>query len=147
MQRGLGIVALLAVLVAGARFTAGPSLSKTSERSIEAPAQHLSARVQPLESGCEEFSEHTRRSPSTPGEIAALIDRYRDVVPGEAPAQWSLPAGMHVLLLMVPDPLHTHLNLQFDRTIEAFQEAAQDEFFTYDSSWLPWKAQVPEYSA
>ena len=43
------------------------------------------------------------------------------------------------MVVTVPDPVHTHLSLQFDRTLEALQQALQDEKFTYDSSWLPWK--------
>jgi hypothetical protein len=41
--------------------------------------------------------------------------------------------------------LHTLLNLQFDRTIDAIQQAAQDQGYTYDSSWLPWKVDAAEY--
>ena len=51
------------------------------------------------------------------------------------------------MIVTVPDPLHTHLNLQFDRTIEALQQGMQDEKYTYDSSWLPWKKQASEYGS
>ena len=44
MQRGMGILAIFAALVAGARFTAGPSLQKTSEAPTDAAVQiYLSA--------------------------------------------------------------------------------------------------------
>src|SRR5271165_6661026 len=42
-----------------------------------------------------------------------------------------------------PDPLHTHFSLLFDRFIEAIQQGAQDEFYEYDSSWLPWETEEP----
>jgi hypothetical protein len=144
MQRGLGIFAIFAVLVAGARFTTSPSPPKTSETPALARAQHVPGRALTVDTTCPEFSEGTKGQ--SPGEIAALIDRYRDIVPGQAPAQWYLPEHTHILLMTVPDPLHTHLNLQFDRTMDALQEAAQDEDYTYNSSWLPWMAQMPEFS-
>jgi hypothetical protein len=43
------------------------------------------------------------------------------------------------VIATVPDPLHTHFALLFDRFMEAIQQAAQDENFVYDSSWLPWQ--------
>jgi hypothetical protein len=147
MQRGMGILAIFAVLVAGARFTAGPSLQKTSERPTSTAAEHMPAGTQPAETSCSEFVDQGEQGRSAPGEIAALIDRYLDVVPGQEPAQWKLPAGTRIILATVPDPLHTHLNLQFDRSMEAVQQAAQDQYFTYDSSWLPWKARMTEYSS
>ena len=42
-----------------------------------------------------------------------------------------------------PDPLHTHFSLLFDRFVEAAQQAAQDEGYEYDSSWLPWEMEEP----
>ena len=147
MQRGMGILAIVTVLVAGAHFTAGPSLQKTSEAPTDAAAQHLPVGTAPAKTSCSELSDQGEEGGSTPGEIAAMVDRYLDVVPGQAPAHWKLPAHTHIILATVPDPLHTHLNLQFDRTMEAVQQAAQDEYFTYDSSWLPWKSRITEYSS
>jgi hypothetical protein len=48
-------------------------------------------------------------------------------------------SGMKFVIAAVPDPLHTHLALPPDRFAETIQQAAQDEGFTYDSSWLPWE--------
>jgi hypothetical protein len=147
MQRGMGILVVFTVLAAGVRFTTGPSLRKTSEGPTSAATQLIAAGTQPAETSCSEFVDRGEQGPSAPGEIAALIDRYLDKVPGQSPAQWKLPAGTRIVLATVPDPLHTHLNLQFDRIIEALQEAAQDQYFTYDSSWLPWKSRMTEYSS
>jgi hypothetical protein len=56
-------------------------------------------------------------------------------------------AGLHFIIATLPDPLHTHLSLIFDRAMEAIQQAAQDEGYLYDSSWLPWEtAADPSYS-
>jgi hypothetical protein len=47
------------------------------------------------------------------------------------------------LIATLPDPLHTHFSLLFDRFIEAIQQGAQDEGYEYDSSWMPWETEEP----
>jgi hypothetical protein len=48
-----------------------------------------------------------------------------------------------VIIATLPDPLHTHFALLFDRFVEAIQQGAQDEGYEYDSSWLPWETEEP----
>ena len=45
------------------------------------------------------------------------------------------------IIATLPDPLHTHSSLLFDRLVEGIQESAQDENYEYDSSWLPWETE------
>ena len=47
------------------------------------------------------------------------------------------------VIATLPDPLHTHFSLLFDRFVEAIQQGAQDENYQYDSSWLPWETEEP----
>src|ERR1700686_5316177 len=47
------------------------------------------------------------------------------------------------IIATLPDPLHTHFSLLFDRLVEAIQDGAQDEGYKYDSSWLPWETEEP----
>jgi hypothetical protein len=42
------------------------------------------------------------------------------------------------VIATLPDPIHTHLALFFDRMAEVIQQAAQDEGYSYAASWLPW---------
>jgi hypothetical protein len=49
------------------------------------------------------------------------------------------------VIATLPDPVHTHFSLLFDRLIEAIQEGAQDEDYEYDSSWLPWETQESSF--
>jgi hypothetical protein len=42
-------------------------------------------------------------------------------------------------IALAPDPVHTHLSLRFDRTMDAVRAGAQDESYDFDSSWLPWQ--------
>jgi hypothetical protein len=52
---------------------------------------------------------------------------------------------LHFVIATLPDPLHTHFPLIFDRSAEAIAEAAQDERYVYDSSWLPWGTEQASY--
>jgi hypothetical protein len=45
---------------------------------------------------------------------------------------------LRFVVATLPDPIHTHLPLMFDRMTEVIQEAAQDEKYSYEASWLPW---------
>jgi hypothetical protein len=45
---------------------------------------------------------------------------------------------MDFVIATVPNPISTHLPLFLDRSIEIIQQAAQDNNYSYDSSWLPW---------
>jgi len=47
------------------------------------------------------------------------------------------------IIATLPDPLHTHFSLSFDRLVEALQQSSQDEGYDYDSSWLPWETEEP----
>jgi hypothetical protein len=52
---------------------------------------------------------------------------------------------LRFIIATVPDPLHTHFPLIFDRSTEAIEEAAQDDGYVYDSSWLPWETEKNSY--
>lgn len=45
---------------------------------------------------------------------------------------------MEYVIATAPNPISTHLAFLFDRIIEIIQQAAQDNNYSYDSSWLPW---------
>jgi len=48
------------------------------------------------------------------------------------------PEALHFAIALLPNPVQTNLPLVFDRSIEAIQQAAQDENYEYDGSWFPW---------
>ena len=149
MKRGLGVFALLAVLAAGARWAIAPSSagseSKAAARTVVFP--HGSQKSE--DTTCSEFADQRGATDAGPrGELITLIDEFLRNG-GRTPSgdAISLPAGVRIVVATVPDPLHTHLNLQFDRVMEAIQQAAQDEGYTYDRSWLPWKAHPAEFGS
>lgn len=58
----------------------------------------------------------------------------------------TLASHLNFIVAVLPDPLHTHLSLLFDRKIEAIQQAAQDAGYDYDSSWLPWETEAHTFT-
>jgi hypothetical protein len=52
--------------------------------------------------------------------------------------------AVHVttIIAMVPDPVHTHLALSFDRYVDALLQAAAENNYVSSYYWLPWKNQV-----
>src|SRR6516225_9320242 len=45
------------------------------------------------------------------------------------------------LVATVPDPVASHLDIEFDRAIESLQRAAAFEGYSFERYWLPWRAQ------
>jgi hypothetical protein len=52
-------------------------------------------------------------------------------------------SDVHFALAILPDPLHTRLALVFDRSIEAIQEAAERDGYTFDRAIFPWDRTPP----
>jgi hypothetical protein len=148
MKHGMGIFAFLAILVAGTRVAVMPSTPQTTKTASSA-GEYLPVEFKVTDFSCREFAEQPEaKDPARRGEIFTLLDRYlhgpSDTAKSEVAA---LPESIRFVIATVPDPLHTHLNLSFDRLIDAMQQAAQDDGYTYDSSWLPWKERAAEYSS
>ena len=64
---------------------------------------------------------------------------------------WNVPEGENQRVLFViatvPDPVHTHMSLTFDRTIEAIQKAAQESGYLFSRATMPWQIEEPPDSA
>jgi len=54
---------------------------------------------------------------------------------------WCIPQGEQVRAMMaiVADPVHTHMSLVFDRSLEAITLAAESANYVMDRYWLPWQ--------
>jgi hypothetical protein len=54
---------------------------------------------------------------------------------------WCIPQNERVTAMMavVPDPVHTHMALLFDRSIEAINLASESADYVMDRYWLPWR--------
>ncbi len=58
--------------------------------------------------------------------------------------RWGFPAretpvNVTAIVATVADPVHTHLSLTFDRTIDEILQAASDNDYVSSYYWLPWK--------
>jgi hypothetical protein len=147
MKRGVGTLVLMMALAFGSRLAvtpAGPSTAASASRpQVASPEGRQSGAT-----ACAAFAEQPIGNASaSQGELTVLVRQFlRGATEETKPESGLLPKDIDILVATVPDPLHTLLNLQFDRTIDAIQQAAQDQGYTYDSSWLPWKAEAAEYS-
>lgn len=147
MKRGIGVFALAAILATGSRFAVSPKASTGEARVLTAStAQELRA-LQPGDTSCPEFGSPSGGKPTaTNTELATLVSQFLHGSSAPPRQPGPLPRDLRFVIATVPDPLHTLLNLQFDRAIESIQQGAQDEGFSYDSSWLPWKARAADFS-
>ena len=85
-----------------------------------------------------QFSNPRLEALKPPSEKVPLNTREMTPVAGK----WCLPkdgVDYHFLFATVPDPVDSHLALEFDRRIEAILDAAQASGFSYDRYWLPWE--------
>ncbi len=44
-----------------------------------------------------------------------------------------------VMFAILPDPVHTHLALWFDRSVDALEDALADSGWEYQKHWMPWR--------
>ncbi len=155
MKRGAGFLALFTFLITGLHFANGPGgVTSSAEDSFKPQNEVTSKDAAPKmavasDETCDAFADgvtagnhagNPGREADQRGQIAALIAQYLYGTQQQAAmSSGTIPEGIRLMIVTVPDPIHTHLNLQFDRTLETVQQAAQDEKYTYDSSWLPWR--------
>ena len=54
------------------------------------------------------------------------------------PAEVDPAVRPHVVIAVLPDPVHTQLGLRFDESADELENSIQDLGWTYDRAWLPW---------
>ncbi len=59
---------------------------------------------------------------------------------------WGIPTpservkpDITAIIAVVPDPVHTHMGLEYDRAIDALMQAGADNGYLRSFYWLPWK--------
>jgi hypothetical protein len=59
---------------------------------------------------------------------------------------WGIPnkatpgLEIHAIIATVSDPIHSHLALEFDRSIDSLMQAAADNHYLGSAYWLPWRS-------
>ena len=157
MKREGGLWATAAVL--GIAATVGISTTKTSlpspataiPKATKAYTRPSSPEVEALDNGpCPDMEKLLQAFFLVDeAEIVAPSSCYPNEKqpPTNSTAFQGLVKQLHFVIATLPDPLHTHFPLSFDRATEAIQEAAQDDGnYVYDSSWLPWDTEDASYA-
>jgi hypothetical protein len=94
----------------------------------------LDVKANPPCGGCQSICPGT--------ELAHLMGDYFTADTVSDPVHWNVSelgrSMIRFVIASVPDPVHTHMALLFDRGIETIQSAAQASGFLFDRSWMPW---------
>ena len=145
MKRRGGLATIVSLIVAGLL-----GVSYLPKKAADAVKAESSARVSPatpaasavLQDGderllpaCEQIVLHLKRFYPPPN----AVPLPRDEVCGVA-GRTSATTPLNLAILIVPNPVQTHLALVFDRLIDAVQQAVQDSGFNFDSAWFPWNS-------
>jgi hypothetical protein len=144
MKQTAGIITALAVVLAIFGVSNLPKSSTGGPGSTQTESGTKASKGRP-----------STESPGPYGPCVRIQKRLQPFVAETPQEEWKLPAfcypdskvpndpevkakGLEFVIATVPNPTLTHLPLMFDRLIEIMQQAAQDNQYSYDSSWLPW---------
>ena len=155
MQREGGLWATAAVLGIAATVdvsttkTTPPSPTTAAQKSTKSYTRPATSAMEALDQGpCPDIEKLLQAFFMVDEkEIVAPISCYPDEKqPPADSTEFPLRVQhLHFVIATLPDPLHTHFPLIFDRSAEAIEEAAQDDGYVYDSSWLPWETEQASY--
>jgi hypothetical protein len=146
MKRGaaagsvLGTAVLALLLLRGS--ATGPGVSNGNPTQMEhltaaAQAERQSSPKTWPEEGPWQASRRHFAGKRPEGECPSFMAQGED----SRDKQWCIPPQEQVraMIAIVPDPIHSHMALVFDRSVEALQLAAQSMNYVIDDYWLPWE--------
>jgi len=111
------------------------SSTGVSPATTSAAGAVLEAGDERLLPACEQIAFHLKRFYPPPNAVPLPGDEVCG-----APSRTSATTPLNLAILIVPNPVQTHLSLVFDRLIDAVQQAVQDSGFNFDSAWFPWNS-------
>ena len=149
----IGTAAFLAIAaVVGVTIQSVPKQS-TSGRAepgtpLRRPPQTSKSAKSELGPGCQKIEKQLKeflsaKGPIAPRECYELGPAPANEIPKEITEKTS---KLKFVIATLPDPLHTHLAVVFDQFTAAIQDAAQDEQYDFDNSWLPWEDEPDSYA-
>jgi len=148
-----GFAAVLVAAVTAAHFVTTPASRVQVSEAGSAPLMQKHRHPPRHESavykgGCSAFlppgGDSTLPEDENRGVATEVLNKFFGTDPSSNDTD-TLPRGVHYVVSLAPDPVHTNLSLMFDREMVMIQQAAQDERYTYDSYWLPWRTGSPNY--
>jgi len=143
----IGVAGLLAIAAAvgiglqpGSKPGSGGKADGKGElrRSGTSSSKQKASEYQP---GCSEIEDHLQELLGTEASLVpdhCYLDKAAAKPAKTSASTTNQAPKLKFIIATLPDPLHTHLSLVFDQFAGAIQEAAQDEKYDFDSSWLPW---------
>jgi hypothetical protein len=162
MHKGTGVVTLGATLLAGMMF-------QTRTRTTPYRDQHQVSDVLstaefatgegPWLASCNYWSAVKTADPSSQGtsppEVTIAQEdgvklqlKHSEDKASCGPKAWNIPTDaehpteISTIVATVPDPIHSHFALDFDRSIDAILLAAADNHYMSSYYWLPWRSQI-----
>ena len=75
---------------------------------------------------------------SSSGGNLSLASYFKTLQRSSGPLGPSNREPVQFVIALLPDPVHTHLGLFFDRSTEALQQAAQMSGYVFDRAVMPW---------
>jgi hypothetical protein len=164
MNKGLGAMIFGAVLLAGFRFQAKPDGSPSSNQENVASSQSVTEVATgegPWMASCKYWSAALSADPvskdkSPDPDITLNLSGNgahshirTDPVSKSACGSgdgWGIPQDpepeINTIVATIPDPIHSHLALDFDRSVDAILLAAADNGYLGSYYWLPWRSHV-----
>lgn len=169
MNKGQGAT-VGAILLAGAMFRTGttpvPTPSEASKPSVtEAAATRPATGEGPWLASCKYWASGRWSEPSAKvksPELHVTFDQTGAKTDAHVTAStespkldcggngWGIPSSepgheldIRTIIATVPDPIHSHLALDFDRAIDSLLLAAADNRYLGSYYWLPWRSRSP----
>ncbi|WP_348267203.1 hypothetical protein P8936_15515 [Edaphobacter paludis] len=162
MNKGTGVVTLGATLLAGMMFQARtrttPNTDQHEVPNVESTAKFATGEGPWLASrsywSAARTVDPSSQETSPHGVTIAQTDGLKlQLKPSEdkascGPNAWNIPrftdhpTEISTIVATVPDPIHSHLALDFDRSIDAILLAAADNHYVSSNYWLPWRSQI-----
>jgi len=167
MNKGTGFVTVGATLIAGMMFQFKTGTTpNTDQHKLPhvASATESTSGEGPWLASCSYWSAarpqeaSSQPEPSPQDVTIAQTDGVRlQLKPSEEKAtcgslDWGIPkhdepdTEITTIVATVPDPIHSHLALDFDRSIDAILLAAVDNHYVSSFYWLPWRSQIGDSS-
>jgi hypothetical protein len=141
VKRG-GFALALLFAISGILRVAGPGSASATHTEAQAKKKSAASRA-PI-------------TTTFPDELRHLIEDSYGEFPADdedrnqSAAHWNVPKParpqVRFVIAILPDPVHTHLALIFDRGIEALQQAAERMGYGFDRAILPWDISSPAAS-
>jgi hypothetical protein len=170
MNKGLGATTFGAILLAGFMFQAKPGSSPPSSRQNITSSASTTKPVTgegPWMASCKYWSAAQSAEPTatdaSPDPDATLhqsgdtvkTSTSAEAVCGPGSDGWGIPQAtdlahepeISTVVATIPDPIHSHLALDFDRSVDAILLAAADNGYLSSYYWLPWRSHVNTLSA